>query len=470
MTERPTSARSVQKGGRQLLQMATNRRVNAKENDAPAGSNQSNTTEHDSKNSTFNWSTGIANTKATSVDVNGVVEEKYSDSNSTPLKNLVFKQLDKSPIEVHVRCVFMRVGDIDTLNERYYAEILFEASWEEPRLKGTPKEPFNAGINWTPQLELLNGIGELNDNIAYSVFYDRQGLATVTEHHKLKGTLWERMELQYFPFDLQDLSLSVTTSRSGKEMFFVKNLRKPSGANCRVFTDEQEWYLFEHVDIETKEEIEEYLDDGHNHSVVICSCHAARKYGYYIWNAYFLIFLITSASFTTFPIPLTNISGRVQISCTLLLTSITFRWLCDKALPTISYLTAVDVYAIGSIFSLCLLNIYNGVIGYVYYYISTNTTNSATTVNVHSIIIIDRWALVVYTILFFVYQFGTLAWMYLVPWKERRNMFRMDKINRIAFAPKYDSRRATFMDILRSTTVKRKVAPTVPTITEVDQS
>ncbi|CAF2112608.1 unnamed protein product [Rotaria magnacalcarata] len=334
MTERPTSTRSIRKGGRQLL-MATNRRVYVNENDGRGrvGSNQSNTTEYDSKNSTFNWSTNIGNAKATSVDVNGVVEEKYSDSNGTPLKNLVFKQLDKSPIEVHVRCIFMRVGEIDTLNERYYAEILFEASWEEPRLKGTPNEPFNEEIDWTPQLELLNGIGELNDTIAYSVCYDHQGLATVTEHHKVKGTLWERMELHYFPFDLQDLSLSITTSRSSKEMVFVKNLRQPSGANRRVFTDEQEWYLFEHVDIETKEEIEEYLDDGYNHSVVICSCHAARKFGYFIWNAYFLIFLITSASFATFPIPLANISGRVQISCTLLLTSITFRWLCNKALP-----------------------------------------------------------------------------------------------------------------------------------------
>lgn len=59
-------------------------------------------------------------------------------------------------------------------------------------------------------------------------------------------------------------------------MIFIKNLRKPSGVNRRVFTDEQEWYLFEHVDIAITEQIDEYLDDGHNHPVVICSCHAAQ--------------------------------------------------------------------------------------------------------------------------------------------------------------------------------------------------
>ena len=122
----------------------------------------------------------------------------------------------------------------------------------------------------------MNGIGDLNDEITYSVRYDKSGVATVTEYHKLKGTLWERMELQHFPIDVQELSLSITTSRSSKEMYFARNEKKPSGVNRRVFTDEQEWYLFEHVDIEVTEQIDDYLDDGHNHPVVICSCHAAR--------------------------------------------------------------------------------------------------------------------------------------------------------------------------------------------------
>lgn len=126
-------------------------------------------------------------------------------------------------------------------------------------------------------MELMNGIGDLNDEITYSVRYDHNGLATVTEHHKLKGTLWERMELQHFPIDVQELSLSITTSRSNTELTFVRHEKKPSGVNRRVFTDEQEWYLFEHVDIEVTEQIDDYLDDGHNHPVVICSCHAARS-------------------------------------------------------------------------------------------------------------------------------------------------------------------------------------------------
>jgi hypothetical protein len=89
----------------------------------------------------------------------------------------------------------------------------------------------------------------------------------------------------------------------------------------------------------------------------------------------------------------------------------------------------------------------HGVIGYINYYSAANTTGLTT--NVPSIIIIDRWALVVYTILFFAYQIGTLIWMYLVPWKKRRIMFQKDTHSRILIVSRYNNTKATFMDVLR---------------------
>lgn len=90
------------------------------------------------------------------------------------------------------------------------------------------------------------------------------------------------------------------------------------------------------------------------------------------------------------------------------------------------------------------------------YYISTKTTNSTTIISIQDIVVIDRWALVVSTIVFFAYQVGTLIWMYFVPWKRRRTMFRKDRENRIAFAEQYGSDKTTFMDLLRAATLRRK--------------
>lgn len=65
-----------------------------------------------------------------------------------------------------------------------------------------------------------------------------------------------------------------------------------------------------------------------------------------------------------------------------------------------------------------------------------------------SIVVIDRWALVAFTIFFFAYQIGTLIWMYLVPWKKRRMMFAKDSRSRFEIASRYKSGKANLMNTL----------------------
>jgi hypothetical protein len=63
------------------------------------------------------------------------------------------------PIEVRVRCIFLRVGEIDTLNERYTSEIFFEASWYVKDQKiGSKYDPQLGHFN--PQFVVLNHMGE----------------------------------------------------------------------------------------------------------------------------------------------------------------------------------------------------------------------------------------------------------------------------------------------------------------------
>ena len=49
--------------------------------------------------------------------------------------------------------------------------------------------------------------------------------------------------------------------------------------------------------------------------------------------------------------------NRLQTTYTLLLTSISFKWVINRSLPTVSYLTSLDRYAIGSITYLIVVNL-----------------------------------------------------------------------------------------------------------------
>jgi hypothetical protein len=92
------------------------------------------------------------------------------------------------------------------------------------------------------------------------------------------------MELNHFPYDVQELSISLTTPLSTNDLYLIENKQKPSGVNRTVFSDEQSWDLYEHVEFQFDEHREEYsLNYDQTHPVVTCTCHVGRKCGYYIW-------------------------------------------------------------------------------------------------------------------------------------------------------------------------------------------
>lgn len=95
--------------------------------------------------------------------------------------------------------------------------------------------------------------------------------------------------------------------------------------------------------------------------MIMFQCQAARRSGYFFWNAYFLIFLITSAVFSTFSIRFDQPQFRLPTTATLMLTSITFRWsYSSRCLPTVNYLTSLDKYSINSLILIFLCLIWHG--------------------------------------------------------------------------------------------------------------
>jgi len=88
---------------------------------------------------------------------------------------------------------------------------------------------------------------------------------------------------------------------------------------------------------------------------LIAIVYSARKPGFYLINAFFLIFLITLISITVFSIDHQSPQFRLQSMFTILLSAISLKWSILKRLPSISYLTLLDLYQIASIFFICLI-------------------------------------------------------------------------------------------------------------------
>ncbi|CAF3389160.1 unnamed protein product [Rotaria sp. Silwood1] len=155
-------------------------------------------------------------------------------------------------VTVELRVVFLKIGEIDTLKEQFQAEAFIQARWYEPSLKGTEIDCFDAHKFWNPLLYIDNSVGDLKNDVWHKVVYDGTDTPMIYEMRKVKGVFLENLELNDFPVDVQDLTITVSTTRTVNEVSFVADTHQLSAINTHAFIDQQEWRLHEHVETSTK--------------------------------------------------------------------------------------------------------------------------------------------------------------------------------------------------------------------------
>ncbi|CAF0795316.1 unnamed protein product [Rotaria sordida] len=361
---------------------------------------------------------------------------------------------------VRIRLFFIRIGEIDTLNERYHADVYFEARWIDcihlNTLDLTAQQrtqlinesatirlnEFSPIIHWTPKLLIENAVVQTGEpekwftivkippNVDEIIPASLIKLE-ICEHRRVRGAFWEKLELNHFPVDVQDLTISITSDHHLDTVLLVQDEDRFSTINREAFFDQQEWSLYEHVATEIRQTKEEYSFEhetgieAKKHPVLAFTCRAARQPGYYYWNGFCLIFLITICAFCIFVISPNLPQSRLQITSTLLLTSITFRWVVNRSLPTVSYLTTLDKYAIISIFMLVLLCIWHAIIATVIFLGSSSLVNTLTPNNIY--VRIDRYIFFVFISGYVFFHVVLIIWLMCVPYKRRRDMQTLDR-------------------------------------------
>lgn len=280
------------------------------------------------------------------------------------LSNFVGKAYHPSSMYVvEIRAVFLKIGDIDTLNEKFYAEAFIEAKWIDPSLDYSSLSPlkYNPVTHWNPKIYVVNSLGEMKQQVWYNQYSIKEynekqssdsspptaspgylsidlgatkcdsfmrdaatSGSVISERRRISGQFWQTLDLKHFPRDLQSLTVSLSTPKQENEIKLIHCQDKTSLVNVKCFVASHEWSLYSHV------QAREYLRDGvfcdEAYPAIDLTISASRRPGFYYWNAFFLIFLITLFSLTTFSIKCHQNYSRIQITCTLLLTSVSFKW------------------------------------------------------------------------------------------------------------------------------------------------
>ncbi|CAH8444228.1 unnamed protein product [Dicrocoelium dendriticum] len=221
----------------------------------------------------------------------------------------------KEQVVVEIRVVFLKVGEIDTLKEIYHADAFIQAKWKEPRLEGkTDEELRRIDLQrcWNPLIIIDNILSESKDQHWMTTQKTEKREIYIVERRRLRGIFLETLELNDFPLDVQDLTITLTSERPDSEVVLVPDRTELCGINLQTLVDQQ--------------------------------------------------FFITGLSFATFAVPPERPENRLQLSFTLFLTSVAFKFVINQSLPKISYLTYMDKYVLMSLAILCVVSVWHAVV------------------------------------------------------------------------------------------------------------
>jgi hypothetical protein len=153
--------------------------------------------------------------------------------------------------------------------------------------------------------------------------------------------------LRNFPFDTQVLTIRLFSDCSADDVRLVRNMeeKKASLLAALAFQNEAHEYemskiLWLHTEFKGKKE----SSSATPRCALNIDVHIRRRSLFWLLNVWFPICTFTGLSFCSFVVEVTNVTARLAITLTILLTLVAYRFAMMNTLPRISYLNWMDTY------------------------------------------------------------------------------------------------------------------------------
>jgi hypothetical protein len=99
-----------------------------------------------------------------------------------------FRAAEENPEFRYVQLLveITKIGEIDTLNERYQAEFYIEAKWVEKHAAADMVE-YDPRVHWNPKIYVENTHQDPKETVRYDLARDEDNNLTITEIRHIKG-------------------------------------------------------------------------------------------------------------------------------------------------------------------------------------------------------------------------------------------------------------------------------------------
>lgn len=180
--------------------------------------------------------------------------------------------------------------------------------------------------------------------------------------------IYEHMDLRAFPFDFQNLNISIV-SKLARERAMWKFVDAGAGGEAKLRVER---CLFHDFDLLRDYPYTSHLainDDDPKRQLwyVHVQVKVCRISTFYLLNVSLVIFVITSFSFCAWSVHPGDIQGRHDTDFTIILTAIAFKLVVADMLPNVSYVTKLDFYVMMCLFMLCIVTICHTILPHCFY-------------------------------------------------------------------------------------------------------
>ncbi len=251
----------------------------------------------------------------------------------------------EQPVRVAPSIYLLDLDGIDNVNQNFEANILYMANWNDPRLAHSGSGEISRPLNevWNPRLLILNQ-QRIWKTFPEVVKIDPQG--NVNYRQRLWGSFSQPLDLRDFPFDSQQLQLSVIAAGyTPEEVELVPHSEKSSGVGKSLSVPD--WDVIDwKVESSTFHPGTELIESmaGFTYSLRV-----ERRHLFYVAKVIIPLVLIMAMSWAVFWMdPKEGGGTQIGISVTAILTLIAYTFAAGASLPKVPYLTRLDYFILFS--------------------------------------------------------------------------------------------------------------------------
>jgi hypothetical protein len=260
-----------------------------------------------------------------------------------------------SPRVVFVTLQICYLEKIDIIEHSFVAEVFMNLSWRDDELHSDELESIK---KWVPHVGIKNIRSTFKRERWYRYDNPVEGKGIrVNQRTRIKGEFNQRFDLKAFPFDIQDLSVTLVSTAPLQEVVLSHRVdaraQQSSFFDTSMFLHRDTWLCSDTLEFHPQMSSSKLSASALNYSELVGYMRIGRYSSYFARHFVLPSWLITVTPLVTYWLP--GLSEKLSVTLSMIFTMFAFRFAASSKLPVVNYATLLDQYLQASVIFLFLM-------------------------------------------------------------------------------------------------------------------